>query len=266
MILLRLHLWGCQCHRARRARHSRTGGPRAALDRGRHPETPGRGALNWGTRERDTLDVRCETPERQRHLADSDELRDRIEPGEAERGTAEAQAPPRSGYPTGGDPSWVCHVPRRGSEREDSHYSPRQNRRPSIVVKKQETRQRTASAVESRPDFLGPPPTAAAKIGSSFGPTPSAMTGRQRLCSPRARPKAAGRFAVELERGARLYRAPAQLSISQRVRRAPPDAGPTVDEGALKHRAAGAKPRAGEPGQLPPALGAVNDGVSRWTP
>ncbi len=109
-----------------------------------------------------------------------------------------------------------------------------------LSLRKQETRQRTGSAVESRPDFLGPPPTAAAKIGSSFGPTPSAMTGRQRLCSPRARPKAAGRFAVELERGARLYRARAQLSISQRVRRAPPDAGPPVEKGALKHRAAGA--------------------------
>ena len=127
---------GLPCRRPRRARHSRAGGRRAALDRGRHPETPDRGALNWGTRERDTLDVRCETPERQRRLADGGELRDRVEPGEAERGTVEAQAPPRSGYPTGGDPSWACHVPRRGSERESSHYSPRQNRRPSFVVKK----------------------------------------------------------------------------------------------------------------------------------
>ena len=156
---------GLPCRRPRRAPHSRAAGRRAALDRGRHPETPGRGALNWGTRERDTLDVRCETPERQRLLADGGELRDRIERGEAERRTVEAQAPPRSGYPTGGDPSWACHVPRRGSERENSHYGPRQNRRPSIVVR--EARNATAhSAVESRPDFLGPPPTAAAKIGS----------------------------------------------------------------------------------------------------
>jgi hypothetical protein len=58
------------------------------------------------------------------------------------------------------------------------------NRRPSIGIKKQETRQRTGIAVETRPDFLGPPPTAAAKMGSSFGPTPSAISGRQR-CIPR---------------------------------------------------------------------------------
>lgn|SRR5512135_2621805 len=114
------------------------------------------------------------------------------------------------------------------------------DRRPSIVVKKQETRQRTASAVESRPDFLGPPPTAAAKTGSFLWTHAFRYFRASALYSPRARPKAAGRFAVELERGARLYRARAQLSISQRVRRAPPDAGPPVEKGALKHRAAGA--------------------------
>lgn len=185
MILLRLHLWGCQCHRARPARHSRTGGRRAALDRGRHPETPGRGALNWGTRERDTLDVRCETPERQRHLANSDELRDRIEPGEAERGTAEAQAPPRSGYPTGGDPNWACHVPRRGSERESSHYSPRQKtaaHRLSLRSRKRDSAPRVLwSRVRISWGRHRPlPPRQAA----SFGPTPSAISGRQR-CIPR---------------------------------------------------------------------------------
>lgn len=189
--------WGCHAIGPAGAQHLRAGGRRAALDRGRHPEIPGKGAPNWDTRERDTLDVRCETPERQRYLADGVELRNRIEPGEAGRRTGEAQAPPRSGYPAGGDPCWACHDPRRGSERESSHYSSRQNRRPSIVVKERETRQRTASAVESRPDFLGPPPTAAANVGSSFGPTPSAISGRQRLQSPRARPKAAGRLAVE---------------------------------------------------------------------
>lgn len=145
---------GLPCRRPRRTRRSRTRGRRAALDRGRHPETPGKGALHWGTRERDNLDVRCETPERQRQLTGGGELRDRNEPGEAERGTVEAQAPPRPGYPTGGNPSWACRVPRRGSERENSHYSPRQNRRPPIVVRSKK-RDSARGVLWSRVGFPG---------------------------------------------------------------------------------------------------------------
>jgi hypothetical protein len=52
------------------------------------------------------------------------------------------------------------------------------------VVKKRETRQRTRGAVESRPDFLGPPPTAAAKIGSSFDPRLPLLPGVS-ACVPR---------------------------------------------------------------------------------
>jgi hypothetical protein len=180
---------GLPCHWPRRARHSRVGGRGTALDRGRHPETPGKGAPNWGTRGRDILDVRCETPERQRHLAGGVDFRDRSEPGGAERGTVEARAPPRSGAPTGGDPNWACDVPRRGGERESPHYGPRQNPHPSIVVSSNK-RDSAPGVLWSRVRISWDHRRPLRRLMQRpLNPRPLAVSGRQRSCSPRARPK-----------------------------------------------------------------------------
>src|SRR6266852_9675175 len=114
---------------------------------------------------------------------------------------------------------------------------------------------------------MQPTPTAAPTL-AAFAATHAfrLMPDAQRLCSQRARLTAAGRASIELERGARLYRAPGQLSISQRVRRAPPYPGPPVEKGALEHRAPAAYPGRRQPRQLPASLRPFNDGVSRWTP
>lgn len=134
MILLRpTPSWGCLCcpgstpgpARASLSpgvsRHARAAG-RAAPDRGRHAEAPCGGAPKWDTRERDVLDVRRETPDRQRGLAGGAVLQDRIGP-EGGRREVEARAPVGFTVTAGPDPGGARYVPRRGSERENSHYT-----------------------------------------------------------------------------------------------------------------------------------------------
>lgn len=238
----------------------------AAFD-GCHPGAPGCETPNWNTRERNPLDVRHGTPERQRDLAGGGGHRDRFEPGGTERGM-ETPRPRRSTYPSRPDQNRACNVPRRGSERENSHYDPRQNRRPTIFVRNTSAREAPESAVESRRDFLGvQQTTAASPSGSLFWTTrPASLQALKRLNYLRARPRPAGRVGIALERGARLYRAPGQLSISQRVCRTAPDPGAPVQEGSLEHRPATAQPPRGEPSQLSAVLGAINYCISRWAP
>jgi len=167
---------------SRPARRSRAGGRRAALDGGRHPEAPCRGAPHWDTRERDTLDVRRETPDRQRTGAG--ELRDRIEPGWGERGM-EAQAPVRSADSPGPDLSSAGCVPRRGSERENSHYT--LGKPPPNNCRENQARHRAPGVPWSRVGISWySTTTAAPKKGSLLDPRFLHIAGLQRLCSPRA--------------------------------------------------------------------------------
>lgn len=180
---------GLPCHWPRRARHSRVGGRGTALDRGRHPETTGKGAPNWGTRERDILDVRCETPERQRDLAGSVELRDRSEPGGRREGRWRRKRHPGPGTrPEGTRTGLVMsHVVAANGKAPITALGKTATHRLSQVASNA-TAHRECCGVAS-----GFPGTTADRCADSLqrplNPRPVLVSGRQRSCSPRARPK-----------------------------------------------------------------------------
>jgi len=77
-------------------------------------------------------------------------------------------------------------------------------------------------------------------------PRPSTnVTGLPVSACPVGSPNTGGALSSELERGARLYRPPGQLSISQRVCRTAPDPGPSVEESPLEDRTPVTQPSAG---------------------
>src|SRR5262245_3667076 len=84
--------------------------------------------------------------------------------------------------------------------------------------------------------------------------------------APVGSPNTGGALSTELERGARLYRAPVQLSISQRVCRPAPHPHAPIQKCALENGSSVAQPTTRLASQLAPPLSPVYNGINGWTP
>ena len=159
---------------------------------------------------------------------------ERVEGSGAESGvdwaTGDAPLYPRpTRQPRAHPPAANLRRARRGNERDAPHHGLRQTRRPSLDCHR---------GIGHRAGV--PPAGAARKLLGSCPALRLPPEGRlvRSTCPPHTLPYTGSNVAVpckprQLEGGRKLYRSHSQLSITQRVRRPPPNAGPAGVEGAM---------------------------------
>ncbi len=258
---------------ARRVKRLRERSRPAALDRGRHPEPPGIGAPNWGTRTSERLDVRQKSPERQtcggpgtrRGATQCEGNRSGGELDVSNLGVVRG-APPLHPRPTrqprAPAPARALQVPRGRNERDTPHHGLRQTRRSSLNCRR---------GIGHRSGFRQPVPPEVSGIVCCIagcrrrgGRCDSILHLRE--CPTRGPalwfPGEPGNQKV----GRKLYRSHSQLSITQRVRHASPGARTPVVERPVVDPFGTPEPLPRQRGESLGTLRPVHDGVSRWSP